>query len=214
MLSRIRSNGVCYDVLSCAHRDGAGPGETEATVRRSLDRLIIVPLALPALFLAAAALTQTPVAPPIAKPADVATPDAIIGAVYASISGPAGQPRDWSRFRSLMIPGARLIPSARRTPGATTPVVWSVEEYIAAAGPGLERQGFYERELHRATDAFGAVLHGFSTYDSKRTPDSQPFARGINSFQLYNDGARWWIVTIFWDAETADKPIPARYLSR
>jgi hypothetical protein len=183
-------------------------------MQRTLHRLRIVPLALPALFLAAAALAQTAAVPPVATSADVATPDAIIGAVYASISGPAGQARDWSRFRSLMIPGARLIPSGRRAPGATTPVVWSVDEYIAAAGPGLERQGFYERELHRTTDAFGAVLHGFSTYDSKRTPDSQPFARGINSFQLYHDGARWWIVTIFWDAETADKPIPAKYLSR
>ena len=162
----------------------------------------------------AAASAQAPAATPAAKPADVATPDAIIDAVYASISGPAGQPRDWARFRSLLIPGARLIPSARRTPGTTTPVVWSAEDYIAAAGAGLERQGFFEREIHRTTDAFGAVLHAFSTYDSKRTPDGQPFARGINSFQLYNDGARWWIVTIFWDAETADKPIPAKYLSR
>lgn len=162
----------------------------------------------------AAASAQAPAATPAAKPADVATSDAIIDAVYASISGPAGQPRDWARFRSLLIPGARLIPSARRTPGTTTPVVWSAEDYIAAAGAGLERQGFFEREIHRTTDAFGAVLHAFSTYDSKRTPDGQPFARGINSFQLYNDGARWWIVTIFWDAETADKPIPAKYLSR
>src|SRR5262245_21945549 len=186
----------------------------EATVRRTLDRLRVALLALPALFFGAAPLARRAAAPPVAKPADVATPDAIISAVYASISGPAGQPRDWSRFRSLMIPGARLIPSARRTPGATTPVVWSVEEYIAAAGPGLERQGFYESELHRTTDAFGAVLHGSSAYAPQRTRDSQPFARGINSFQLYNDGVRWWIVTIFWDAETADKPIPAKYLSQ
>jgi hypothetical protein len=171
-------------------------------------------LAAVLLSASAAASAQAPAATPAAKPADVATPDAIIDAVYASISGPAGQPRDWARFRSLLIPGARLIPSARRTPGTTTPVVWSAEDYIAAAGAGLERQGFFEREIHRTTDAFGAVLHAFSTYDSKRTPDGQPFARGINSFQLYNDGARWWIVTIFWDAETADKPIPAKYLSR
>lgn len=51
----------------------------------------------------------------------------------------------------------------RRAPDATTPVVWNAEEYLAAAGPGLERQGFFERELHRTTEAFGAVLHAFST---------------------------------------------------
>jgi hypothetical protein len=162
----------------------------------------------------AAARAQTAAAPAAARPADVATPDAIIAATYGAISGPAGQPRDWDRFRSLLIPGARLIPSMRRAPGTATPVVWSAEDYIAAAGPGLERQGFFEREVHRTTEAFGAVLHAFSTYDSRRTPDGQPFARGINSFQLYNDGTRWWVVTIFWDAESADKPIPAKYLPR
>jgi hypothetical protein len=36
--------------------------------------------------------------------------------------------------------------------------------------------------------------------------------RGINSFQLMNDGSRWWVVTIFWEAERPDNPIPARYL--
>lgn len=164
------------------------------------------------LAVSAAARAQTTAVTPTARPADVASPDAIITAVYASISGPAAQPRDWARFRSLLIPGARLIPSMRRAPDRTTPVVWDAEEYIAAAGPGLERQGFFERELHRTTEAFGTVLHAFSTYDSRRTPDGRPFARGINSFQLYSDGTRWWIVTIFWDAETADKPIPAKYL--
>jgi len=183
-------------------------------MRRTRDLLRTFVLTAALLSVSLAARAQTAPATAAAKPADVATPDAVIDAVYASISGPAGQPRDWARFRSLLIPGARLIPSARRTPGTTTPVVWSAEEYIAAAGPGLERQGFFEREIHRATEAFGAVLHAFSTYDSKRTPDGEPFARGINSFQLYGDGTRWWIVTIFWDAETSDKPIPAKYLSR
>jgi hypothetical protein len=184
-------------------------------MKRTRDLLRTFGLTAALLSMSFAASAQTAaVGTPAARPADVATPDAIIDAVYAAISGPAGQPRDWARFRSLLIPGARLIPSARRAAGTTTPVVWSAEEYIAAAGAGLERQGFFEREIHRSTEAFGAVLHAFSTYDSKRTPDGEPFARGINSFQLYSDGTRWWIVTIFWDAETSDKPIPAKYLSR
>ncbi|HEY7292514.1 MAG TPA: hypothetical protein VH583_21945 [Vicinamibacterales bacterium] len=182
-----------------------------ATTKNLLRRFVLAAALLSA---STAASAQTAAVPSGARPDDAATPDAIIAAVYASISGPAGQPRDWARFRSLLIPGARLIPSMRRTPGATTPVVWSAEEYISAAGAALEKQGFFERELHRTTEAFGAVLDAFSTYDSKRTPDGQPFARGINSFQLYNDGTRWWIVTIFWDAETADKPIPSKYLPR
>ena len=42
--------------------------------------------------------------------------------------------------------------------------------------------------------------------------DEKPFARGINSIQMFNDGSRWWLVTIFWDSERDDNRIPAAYL--
>ena len=41
---------------------------------------------------------------PVAKPADVSSPEAILNACYSVISGPQGQPRDWDRMRSLFIP--------------------------------------------------------------------------------------------------------------
>jgi len=90
------------------------------------------------LAVSAAARAQTTVVTPTARPADVASPDAIITAVYASISGPAGQPRDWVRFRSLLIPGARLIPSMRRAPDAITPVE-RIGSYGALIGPPATR---------------------------------------------------------------------------
>ncbi len=157
---------------------------------------------------------QAPTAPP-ANPADVASVDAIMTALYDVISGPAGQTRNWDRLRSLMAPGARLIPTGQRADGTRTMLVWDVEEYITRAGPGLERGGFFEREIGRTTESFGQIVHAFSTYDSKRLPtDPAPFQRGINSIQLRNDGTRWWIVTIFWDSERADNPIPAKYLNQ
>jgi hypothetical protein len=149
---------------------------------------------------------------PAPRPADVASMDAIVTALYESISGPAGAPRDWPRLRSLLVPDARLMPTGRRE-GAGVRRVWSVEEYIAAAGPGLERNGFFEREIGQRTDRFGNIAHRFSAYDSRRAAsDSLPFARGINSIQLWYDGARWWILTIFWESESANVPIPAEYL--
>lgn len=156
----------------------------------------------------------TPVARPAADPKDVESIDAIMAAVYASISGPAGQPRQWDRFRSLMAPGARLVPTGRTATGEGRLRNWSVEEYIAAAGPGLESGGFFERELGRKLERYGNVVHLMSAYDSKRTlADAQPFARGVNSFQLWFDGTRWYVVSIFWEAETAANPIPADLLT-
>jgi hypothetical protein len=139
--------------------------------------------------------------------------EAIVAAVYDVISGPAGQKRNWDRFRSLFIPGARLIPTGRRPTGEVGSRVVTPEDYIERSNPLLEKNGFFEREISRRVEKFGNIAHVFSTYESRHTAqDEKPFARGINSIQLMNDGKRWWIVTIFWQGEDDKNPLPAEYL--
>ena len=153
------------------------------------------------------------VAVPAAAPADVASIDAIIAALYDVISGPVGQARNWTRMRSLFIPGGRLMPTAPR-PGTGTGVgvrVLEVNDYIALSGPQLERIGFREREVARRTEQFGHIAHVFSTYEGRTETDSTVI-RGINSIQLLNDGSRWWVVSVYWEAERPNNPLPAKYL--
>jgi hypothetical protein len=139
--------------------------------------------------------------------------EAILTALYQVISGPAGQPRDWDRMRALFAPGARLIPTVYRVDSAPSLRVWDVEQYITLVGPRLESGGFFEREVARRIERYGGVVHVFSSYESRRaSSDPTPFARGINSIQLWFDGQRWWIVTIYWEGERPGNPIPARYL--
>ena len=157
--------------------------------------------------------SQPAPATPTANPADVNSVDAIIAAVYDVISGPAGKKRNWDRMRSLFLPGARLIPTNPRQTGGYGSRVLSVDEYIARAEPFMEKEGFFEKEAARKTEQFGQIAHLFSTYESRHTPDDpKPFQRGINSFQLMNDGTRWWIVTIFWEGEDEKNPLPQKYL--
>jgi hypothetical protein len=158
------------------------------------------------------AAQQAEPAPPPARPADVASVDAILAALYDVISGDSGLARDWNRFRSLFAPDARLIPVGPRQAGAFGARVLTPEEYIRAAGPFLER-GFHEREVARRSESYGQIVHAFSTYESfRRRTDAAPFARGINSIQLWSDGTRWWVMTILWWGETPQTPIPERYL--
>jgi hypothetical protein len=83
------------------------------------------------------------------------------------------------------------------------------------SGKVLEERGFFEREIGRTTEQFGSITHVFSAYDSRnRAEDPAPFARGINSIQLLNDGTRWWVVSIFWDSERPGQAIPPKYLER
>ncbi|HSG34930.1 MAG TPA: hypothetical protein VLA37_10370, partial [Sphingomonadaceae bacterium] len=94
---------------------------------------------------------------PKAKPEDVASIDAILKAVYDSISGPAGQKRDWDRFRSLFAPGARLIPTAPTSSGGARARVMSAEDYIVGASKFFETSGFFESEIARQTELFGNI---------------------------------------------------------
>lgn len=149
-----------------------------------------------------------------ANPADVASIDAIIKAVYDVISGDAGKARDWDRFRTLFHKDARLIPSGKnQKTGVIGATALPPEDYIKRAEPNFLKDGFFEKEVANRKEIYGNIAHVFSTYESFRKSDEKkPFMRGINSFHLLNDGKRWWIVTIFWQAETPENPIPKKYL--
>src|SRR5271165_787470 len=152
-------------------------------------------------------------APATARPADVASRDAIVAALYDSISGPAGD-RDWDRFRSLFIPEAQLIASFKKKDGTLGYKAMTVQGYIDGAGKYFKEHAFYEREVSRKVEIFGSITHIFSTYESRETPDGKPFERGINSIQLLNDGSRWWVVDVYWTGETPENPIPDKYLTK
>jgi hypothetical protein len=142
--------------------------------------------------------------------------EGMMTALYDVISGPAGQPRDWDRYRSMFLPGARMIPTNRAIHdgrGGHPPDVMDTDTFARTTAPLVESMGFYERQVAMRVERFGCIAHVWSTYESRHAPDDpEPFTRGINSIQLYHDGARWWTVTIFWDSERADNPIPPEYL--
>ena len=150
-----------------------------------------------------------------ANPSDVSSIDAIIAATYDVISGTAGKKRDWDRERSLFISGARLIPTAveaGRNDVDLAPQILDIEGYIARAESFFAGQGFYEKEIARRTEQFGHIAHVWSTYESRHNPDDpEPFMRGINSIQLFYDGSRWWIVTVYWQHESTAHPVPEKY---
>jgi len=177
-------------------------------------RTRVFPAAFAALMLlltAAAPLTAQ--GQPEADPSDVGSVDAIITALYASISGPVGQERDFDRFRSLFAPDGRLMPTTAQAPDGY--LSWTPEEYWQANSAGLAQIGFTEAEIGRTTETFGMVTHAFSTYESYRGDQGnadEPFARGINSIQLVHHNDRYWILSISWDSERPGNMIPDRYI--
>lgn len=141
---------------------------------------------------------------------DVASPEAIVAAFFASGSGPAG-PRDFARMRSLFAPDARVI-TLRRTPeGAATPVVRYLDAYTAEAEKWLATNANYEQVVNTWVERYANLSHVFCSFAARRTVEGEIFYRGVASFQLVWDGNRWWILTAYWQGERQGEPLPSRY---
>lgn len=148
---------------------------------------------------------------------DSASVEAIVTALYESISRVSGAFSDWERMRPLLAPGARIIPPSVE---GSAPAALSFEAFRQHVDDNARRlqaegndRGFHERELANRTERFGNIAHVWSSYASRYSAnDAEPFSRGINSFQLAYHGGRWWVMTILWDVERADNPIPPEYL--
>ena len=164
-------------------------------------------------LLAGAAAAQVPVAPlaqeTAPEPGDVASPEAIVQAVYTVISGPLGAPRDWPRLRSLMAPGAIFVVTGAGTDGTVRTRSFSVEEYIAASSKAIASMAFYEHGVVSQVWRYAHIATVVSPYESRHALGDAPFQRGINTFQLANDGTRWRIIAISWEGETPAFPLPA-----
>jgi hypothetical protein len=147
-----------------------------------------------------------------ARAEDVSSIDGLMKAFYEVISGPAGEPRQWPRDRTLYIPGVRFVSmgaNANREPVAR---VVDHQQFVDSTDAELVAKGFFEWEIHRETKRFGNIAHIFSTYESRITKEGPVIARGVNSIEVYWDGKRWWIAGAIWDEERKDNPLPKEFL--
>lgn len=184
---------------------------------RRLVSVLILSSALIALPVAAQEAPATAPAAPVASasaPAPgPATLDALMTEFYAVISGEVG-PRDWVRFNALFHPNATLMPTGRRRDGSMGARIITTEGYIAQNSPFFAENGFFEREIGRSpVRSYGAIAQFQSVYEARHAlSDAQPFLRGVNSITAFNDGKRWWLMTVAWTHESPDNPLPAEIL--
>jgi hypothetical protein len=145
---------------------------------------------------------------------DTDSPEVLVEALYQVISGPASEERDWERFRSLFVDGARFLIRASSHPDESVQEgEWDVEGYVEAAREEYREQGFWEREVWCQIERYGNIAQVFSTYETRvGSPDSAPVLRGINSVQCIRTGHGWRIAHVIFDMESEANPIPAKYL--
>jgi hypothetical protein len=144
-------------------------------------------------------------------PAETATPQGVVDATLAALSGPVGAPRDWRRYRSLFDPTAQLVSTSTNDKGQTKITRWNLDSYQESADEYLVKTGFIDRKLACSTTRFGniaTVRCGFEGLEQLKLVE-----RGVAMFQLFTDGKRWWIISVIWDLERPGNPIPSELLA-
>jgi hypothetical protein len=150
-----------------------------------------------------------------ARPGDVGTIEEIVKASYETISGGVGVARQWGRDRTLYDPSMRFVSLAKDAKtGKVVRSSGTEQDYADHTDAYFVKVGFTEHELAHAIHRFGNVATVLSSYEGKETTTDKPADRGVNIFQLYNDGKRWWILYLAWDEERPDNPIPAELLPK
>ena len=147
---------------------------------------------------------------------DLSTVNGVIHTLYDVISGPAGEERNWNLFQSLFAENARMYIAVTDKDSASFLRTITPEEYTERNKTRLSDIGFNEEELYRITNSYGAGTQIFSTYESHFTNKNgeQEITKGINNIQLYFNGERYFIVSIFWDANAKNIEVPDRYLPK
>jgi len=186
--------------------------------RRLTLCMVICAAGLPAAVSSGAAQTKPGVHVEIpvvaARPEDV-TLESIVKADYESISGGVGVSRQWGRDQSLYDPHARFVGlGTDPQSGAITSSSFNEQEYADESDAVFVREGYTERELAHSIHRFGNVATVLSSYEGKSSLTGKVLSRGVNIYQLYFDGKRWWILSIVWDDERPGNPIPPELLPK
>ena len=143
-----------------------------------------------------------------ARAEDVRTIEGIVKASYETISGGVGVPRQWGRDRTLFDPNSRSVSvTVNPKTGAVRTHGMTEQEFADEEDASSVKNGFTEREIKHVIKQFGNVATVLSSYEGSDAAGKSK-SRGVNIFQLYFDGKRWWILSMVWDEERPGNPIP------
>lgn len=140
---------------------------------------------------------------------------ALITELYALVSGPGEQKRDWAREAELFMPQAHMIRTNVDAAGNTSPEIMRAADYAENFERKMAGRDFFELEVHNIIEVFGNIAHAFSTYEAYADAERTRFLkRGINSIQLYRLDGDWKIAGMVWDDERPGLTVDPKYLGR
>ncbi len=132
----------------------------------------------------------------------------IIPALYEVVSGRADEPKDWALLKQLHKSDAIITPvfhQGRQSQAS----VYDVDGFIALNKRFFQGEDFFETEVASRVFQYGHMATILSLYESRKSPEAAPYSKGINSFQLLNDGRRWCVISVTWDSDKGQHRQPS-----
>lgn len=126
---------------------------------------------------------------------DWQSPEAIVDALYQTISAGPGEQRDWDRFRALFFDNAQMLISIV-SPKFSGIMASDIDTIVTQTEQAYKKTGFHELELDKKVVQYGNMASVYSSFEVKfKATDQQVFMKGLNHFQLLFDGDRWWVIS-------------------
>ena len=133
--------------------------------------------------------------------------------LYEVVSAPPGE-RDWEGIRELYHPRATLVRTGVDDQGQAFVLAMTFDEYVANVTRLLRDIEFSETEIHQEVTVFGNVARLASVYEYRsRSVDGRRRGRGVNFFNLVNEGQGWKIMNIVWHNERPGTSLAAAGLA-
>ena len=159
----------------------------------------------------AALATSVALVAPAAAQDDSADIQRAIDALYAVISGPVGEARDFDAMREMFMEGAAMGAVAAGPEGDGAGRVITLDDYIDRSGPWLVENGFTERATRTEIEQWGEIAYARSAYEGVNGVTGDVFLIGVNYITLFKINGDWKIASILWRTETEDWPVEAAF---
>lgn len=127
---------------------------------------------------------------PEANPADVESPEAIVEAAFESLSQ-----KNWKRFRSLHHPSFLWV-RADNEGDDPSQMVSTLDEALQFFRKASADTTIHERPTDTVVRRDGQTAHVLTTVEARTDPGGELLGRYLDSFELWYDGSRWWIMSV------------------
>ncbi|NUO74608.1 MAG: nuclear transport factor 2 family protein [Lysobacter sp.] len=143
---------------------------------------------------------------PLCASAGETTPEQAVSALWRASSIEAGGRADLAVLQRLFHPDA-VVFGGHYKQGAPSLRRWTGAEFLKNY-QGVQERGFHECEVARTVHRYDGFAAVYSVVESRADPQApKPDFVGVNSIQLYRDGAQWRVLSLYYHVEKAGLPI-------